>query len=77
MQDESRQEVASETKGCGRLVLTRKVGQVIYLDGGRIKIVVVANNGKSVRLGFEAPPEIRIDREEIHLKRERERNVGA
>jgi carbon storage regulator CsrA len=49
------------------LVLKRNRGEEVYIDGGRIRVAVlsVAKNG-AVRLGFAAPKEIVIDREEIH-----------
>lgn len=45
------------------LVLSRKVGERIQIDGG-IEIVVLAVEGKRVRLGIEAPQDYRISRGE-------------
>jgi carbon storage regulator len=50
------------------LVLSRKVGEKIVIDGC-ITVEIVAVNGNKVRLGITAPPEVRIDREEIHRQR--------
>ncbi len=50
------------------LVLSRKVGEKIVIDGS-LKIIIVAVDGNNVRLGITAPPEIIIDREEIHRRR--------
>ena len=50
------------------LVLSRKVGEKIVIDGC-ITITVVAVDGNKVRLGITAPPKVRIDREEIHRQR--------
>jgi carbon storage regulator len=50
------------------LVLTRKVGEKIVVDGC-ITVEVVAVNGNKVRLGISAPPDVRIDREEVHQSR--------
>jgi carbon storage regulator len=50
------------------LVLTRKVGAKVII-GGRITVTVVAVDGNKVRIGINAPPEIRIDREEVHRRR--------
>jgi carbon storage regulator len=47
------------------LVLTRKAGQEIVIDGG-IRITIVAVKGERVRVGVTAPPEVRVDREEVH-----------
>ncbi len=46
------------------LILTRKTGESIVLDGG-IRITVVQTESGSVRIGIEAPPEISIFREEL------------
>ncbi|TVP45399.1 MAG: carbon storage regulator [Gemmatimonadales bacterium] len=46
------------------LILTRKVGESIVLDGG-IRITIVQNDAGGVRLGIEAPPEVGIFREEL------------
>jgi carbon storage regulator len=50
------------------LVLSRKVGEKIVIDSC-ITVTVVAVDGNKVRLGIAAPPEVRIDREEIHRQR--------
>lgn len=46
------------------LILTRKVGEAIAI-GEDIVIEVVAVNGQQVRLGLEAPNDIRILRSEL------------
>lgn len=46
------------------LVLSRKKGDSIIIDGG-IKVVVVEVKGNSVRLGIEAPKEVAIFRTEL------------
>lgn len=46
------------------LILGRRVGDSIIIEGG-IRIVVLACDRKSVRLGIEAPPEVSILRGEI------------
>ena len=46
------------------LVLTRKVGESILI-GGSIRVTVTAIDGNKIRLGIEAPPEVRVDREEV------------
>lgn len=53
------------------LVLTRRSGERIVI-GDDITITVLKVNGK-VRLGIDAPDSIRVDREEIHDLRKRER----
>jgi carbon storage regulator len=46
------------------LVLSRKVGEAIVIDGG-IVIRVAEIHGGRVRLAIDAPHSVRIDREEI------------
>jgi len=50
------------------LVLTRKTGEEIIIDG-HIRVTVTAVRGDKVRLGISAPPNVRVDRAEIHERR--------
>jgi len=49
------------------LVLTRKPGQSLYI-GDEVKITLKEVRGNQVRLGIDAPPHVRIFREEIYLQ---------
>ena len=56
------------------LVLTRKLGESIAIDGG-ITVTVVEVRGNRVKLGVHAPPDVKVHREEIAeaiRRRERE-----
>lgn len=46
------------------LVLSRRPGDAVVIDGD-IRVVVLEDEGGTVRLGIEAPPEVDILREEI------------
>jgi carbon storage regulator len=46
------------------LVLSRKVGEEIIINDN-IRVTVVAVRGNQVRLGFTAPREVPIQREEL------------
>ncbi len=46
------------------LVLSRKVGERIVIDGG-ITVTVLESTGSRVRLGFDAPRDVFIRRSEI------------
>jgi carbon storage regulator len=46
------------------LVLSRKLNEKIVIDGG-IVVTVVKIDRNQVRLGIEAPPQVRVFREEI------------
>lgn len=47
------------------LVLNRRVGEEILI-GNSIRVFVVGIRGGQVRLGFEAPRDVPIVRQEIH-----------
>ncbi len=49
------------------LVLTRKLGEKIQI-GDDINIVIMEVRGKQVKLGIEAPSNIKVHREEIYQK---------
>ena len=50
------------------LVLTRRVGEEIVIDD-EIRITVVGVQGEKVRIGITAPPYVRVDRAEVHERR--------
>ena len=47
------------------LVLSRKQNEVVRIQDN-IRIVIIEIRGDKVRLGFDAPPEIPIHREEVY-----------
>ena len=47
------------------LVLTRSVGERLFILDGEIKIQVLEVKGNQVRIGIEAPKHIAIHREEV------------
>jgi carbon storage regulator len=51
-------------EGKAMLVLTRKLHEAILIGNG-IKVTVTAIDGNKVRIGISAPPNVRIDREEV------------
>jgi carbon storage regulator len=59
---------------CIMLVLTRRVGETLVINGG-IRVTVLAINGSKVRLGFEAPPSVTVLRGEV-LEREAALRAG-
>ncbi len=50
------------------LVLTRRIGEEIVIDGN-IRVRIVAVSGGKVRLGISAPPSVSVDRSEVHERR--------
>ena len=57
------------------LILTRKIGETIILDGG-IKITVSDIQGNHVKIGIDAPKEVKVYREEI-VERMKVENINA
>lgn len=49
------------------LVLTRKPGEALYI-GDNVKVTLQGIRGNQVRLGIEAPPSVKIYREEIYAQ---------
>jgi carbon storage regulator len=50
------------------LVLTRRLGEEIVIDGDiRVKVVLI--KGDKVRLGITAPEYVAVDRSEVHERR--------
>jgi carbon storage regulator len=51
------------------LVLSRRLNQSIVI-AGEVRVTVLAISPSRVELGVEAPRQITVDREEIHLRRQ-------
>jgi len=58
------------------LVLTRKLGEVIRI-GDNVIVRVLEVKGSQVRIGVEAPPEVRIYREEVYRAIHKEHEEAA
>lgn len=50
------------------LVLTRRPNEAVII-AGNVRVTVLGIKGNQVRLGFEAPAGVSIDREEIHERK--------
>ena len=51
------------------LVLTRNAGQSIIIGtAGEITVTVIKIKGSQVSIGVDAPKDVPVNREEIHLK---------
>ena len=57
------------------LILTRKVGESLIIDG-KITVTVKSVKGNQVRLGVDAPDDVRIFREEV-LRQMQEKEAAA
>ena len=51
------------------LVLTRRVGEKIMISDD-ICVTIVEVSGDRVRVGVEAPRSMRVDRHEVHVRRQ-------
>ena len=58
------------------LVLSRLIGEVVVIDGGRITVKVVDIRGDKVRLGIVAPPEETVHRQEVQDEIDRKKAKG-
>jgi carbon storage regulator len=58
------------------LVLSRQIGQEIVIAGS-VRVRVVSVQGNKVRLAVDAPPEVTVDRQEVHERRNSFRNPHA
>src|SRR4051794_26714209 len=50
------------------LVLSRKVDEAIVI-AGQVRVVVAEVRGLTVRLGVQAPRDVTVDREEVHVRK--------
>lgn len=57
-------------------VIARREQESILLHGGLVRIRVLSVTGKIVRLGFDAPPEVDISREEVTLEHKEESSAS-
>ena len=58
------------------LVLTRKLGENIRI-GDAVKITVLEVRSGQVKLGIEAPPDVKVHREEIYARIQEENRKAA
>lgn len=60
--------VKSKGQYMGILILTRRIGEALIIDDN-IKLTIMGIKGNQVRIGIDAPKNIAVDREEIHLRK--------
>ena len=58
------------------LVLTRKLGESIVI-GNNVRVTILEMQGKQIRLGIEAPPEVSVHRGEVYERIEAENRLAA
>lgn len=58
------------------LILTRRIGERVMI-GEDIEVLVLGVKGNQVRLGFKAPKDMAVHRQEIYVKVQREKAEQA
>lgn len=58
------------------LMLTRRPGERLMI-GNNVVVQIMEIKGNQVRVGVEAPKDIDVDREEIFMKKQSDRNNTA
>lgn len=51
------------------LTVIRRIGEEIYIDRGRIKILLISENEGLIKIGIEAPKHIDIERKELFIRK--------
>jgi carbon storage regulator CsrA len=59
------------------LILSRLPNEALVIGGGRVVVRVLGWAGSQVRIGIEADPSIPIDREEVHVRKQREAELDT
>jgi carbon storage regulator len=49
------------------LVLTRRLGEKLII-GGNVTVTILGVKGNQVRIGIDAPRDVKVNREEIHQR---------
>ena len=49
------------------LILTRRVGEKLVI-GENVTVAVLGVKGNQIRIGIDAPPDVKVNREEIYEK---------
>lgn len=56
------------------LILTRRVGETMMV-GDDVSVTVLGVKGNQVRIGVNAPQEVKVHREEIYMRIQAEKNA--
>ena len=57
------------------LILTRRIGEKVII-GENVTVTILALQGNQIRVGIDAPKEVKVHREEIYQKIQSERKIS-
>jgi carbon storage regulator len=55
------------------LILSRRIGETIVIDGRKIRVTLLGIKGGQARIGVDAPREMTVHREEVQNRIERDK----
>lgn len=58
------------------LILTRRNGESVLIDGQEIKVTILGVKGNQVLIGIEAPKDVSVHREEVYERIQRDKARG-
>ena len=56
------------------LVLTRRISEALVVGDGELTFTVLSIKGNQVRIGIKTEKNISVDREELFLRKQKEKN---
>ncbi|KTD25144.1 carbon storage regulator [Legionella maceachernii] len=59
------------------LTVIRRIGEEIYIDRGKIKILLISENEGLIKIGIEAPKHVDVERKELFIRKAVERHALA
>lgn len=59
------------------LTVIRRIGEEIYIDRGRIKILLISENEGLIKVGIKAPKHIDVERKELFIRKAVEQHALA
>ncbi len=59
------------------LVLTRRISEALVVGDGEMTFTILGIKGNQVRIGIKAEKNVSVDREEIYLRKKKEKQMEA
>lgn len=51
------------------LTLIRRIGEEIYIDRGRIKVLLISEKDGLIKVGIQAPKHVDVERKEVFIRK--------